>query len=340
MALTSTLFKFYKGFSLRTIEITSRFCSAVQHVNDTNTILAVREKNKVEVLNPAVEDLSTVTPYFSNTFNLAAYINQSETLKNLVDLNVNISKIEKKPYIVERFLKLDFEKDMKNHIIFLNNYIDMEDLGSFLTKNPMIFCEPLEDLQVRVNYLYSKGFQESQIQRIIVKNPFWLMFSTIRIDKRLGFFQETLNLCGKEVRDLATKQPKLITYNIHSIKCNMFVIKEEMGFEDTEVKELVLAKPKLLMLNQRSLFERFNYIHNVMKISHQTIKQSPEVLMCRKFRIKQRHLFLEKLGRSQYDPQKENYIPIKSLVEDSDTEFCKKFAKCSVNDFNTFLKTL
>lgn len=176
MALTSTLFKFYKGFSLRTIEITSRFCSAVQHVNDTNAILAVREKNKVEVLNPAVEDLSTVTPYFSNTFNLAAYINQSETLKNLVDLNVNISKIEKKPYIVERFLKLDFEKDMKNHIIFLNNYIDMEDLGSFLTKNPMIFCEPLEDLQVRVNYLYSKGFQESQIQRIIVKNPFWLMF--------------------------------------------------------------------------------------------------------------------------------------------------------------------
>lgn len=77
-----------------------------------------------------------------------------------------------------------------------------------------------------------------------------------------------------------------------------------------------------------------------MKISHQTIKQSPEVLMCRKFRIKQRHLFLEKLGRSQYDPQKENYIPIKSLVEDSDTEFCKKIAKCSVNDFNTFLKTL
>lgn len=66
----------------------------------------------------------------------------------------------------------------------------------------------------------------------------------------MGFFQETLNLCGKEVRDLATKQSKLITYNIHSIKCNMFVIKEEMGFEDTEVKELVLAKPKLLMLSK------------------------------------------------------------------------------------------
>ncbi|KAF9414697.1 hypothetical protein HW555_007475 [Spodoptera exigua] len=340
MALTATLFKLFKGYSFRTTEISSRFCSALQHANNTNSILADKGKTKVEALSPAVEDLSTITPYFSNTFNLAAYINQSKTLKNLVDLNVNISKIEKKPYIVERFLKLDFEKDMKNHIIFLNNYIDMEDMGNFLTKNPMILCEPLEDLQVRVNYLHSKDFEENQIQRIVMNNPFWLMFSTIRIDKRLGFFQETLNLCGKEVRYLATKQPKLITYNIHSIKTNMFVIKEEMGFEENEVKELVLKKPKILMLNQRSLFERFNYIHNTMKISHFTIQQNPEILMCRKFRIKQRHLFLEKLGRAQYDPKKENYIPIKSLVEDSDIEFCKNFAKCSVNDFNMFLKTL
>ena len=77
-----------------------------------------------------------------------------------------------------------------------------------------------------------------------------------------------------------------------------------------------------------------------MKISHQNILKVPEVLMCRKFKIKQRHLFLEKLGRAQYNPNKENYIPIKSLVEDTDTEFCKNFAKCSVNDFNIFLKTL
>lgn len=62
--------------------------------------------------------------------------------------------------------------------------------------------------------------------------------------------------------------------------------------------------------------------------------------MCRKFRIKQRHLFLEKLGRSQYNPKKENYVPIKSLIEDTDAEFCRNIAKCTVNDYNIFLKTL
>lgn len=96
----------------------------------------------------------------------------------------------------------------------------------------------------------------------------------------------------------------------------------------------------LFITDQRNLLERFKYIHNVIKISHKDILKSPEILLCRKFRIKQRHLFLEKLGRAQYNPTKENYIPIKSLIENSDAEFCKNFAKCSVNDFNIFLKTL
>lgn len=336
MALSSAFYNFFKSFRNR--DITKQFCGYLQYT--TSGSLVKNEDFGANALNPVSEDLSTITPYFSNTFNLAAYVNQSETLKNLVNLNVNLSKIEKKTYFVEKFLKLDFDKDMKGHIIYLNDFVGMEEIGDFLTKNPMILCEPLEDLQVRVNYLYSKGFKENQIQRIITKNPFWLMFSTMRIDKRLGFFQKSLTLCGQEVRDLAVKQPKLITYNLHAVKCNLFVIKEEVGFQDIEVKEIVLNKPKLLMLNQRTLLERFHFIHNVMKISHQTILKNPEILMCRKFRIKQRHLFLEKLGRSQYNPKKENFVPIKSLIEDTDVEFCKNIAKCTVKDYNIFLKTL
>ncbi|PZC78819.1 hypothetical protein B5X24_HaOG217145 [Helicoverpa armigera] len=336
MALSSTYLRSlsYKVLTLKEVFKRSR-C-----VHNSSLSVAESSEASENALRPVSQDLSSITPYFSNTFNLAAYVNNSETLKNLVDLNVNISKIEKKPYIVHKFLTLDFEKDMKNHIIYLNNFVEMDEIGNFLTKNPMILCEKLEDLEVRVNYLQSKAFKNNEIKRIIVKNPFWLMFSTLRIDKRLGYFQNCLNLRGQELRDLATKQPKLITYNLHHVKCNMFIIKEEMGFNDEEVKKLVMMKPKLLMLSQTALEERFNYIHNVMKIPHENIMETPEILMCRKFRLKQRHLFLEKLGRSQYDPKKPNYIPLKSMIEDTDVEFCRNFAKCSVNDFNIFLKTL
>lgn len=77
-----------------------------------------------------------------------------------------------------------------------------------------------------------------------------LSFSTVRIDRRLGFYQEKFELSGNEVRFVATKQPRLITYNLLHIQTNSFVIKEEMGFEDDEIKQLILNKPRLLMMSK------------------------------------------------------------------------------------------
>lgn len=95
-----------------------------------------------------------------------------------------------------------------------------------------------------------------------------------------------------------------------------------------------------LISDQRALLERFNYVHNTMKISHEVILKHPVLLLSRVFRIKQRHLFLEKIGRAQYDPKKENYVPVTALIENTDVEFCNKYTKCHIDDFNTFLKTL
>ncbi|KAJ0181785.1 hypothetical protein K1T71_002507 [Dendrolimus kikuchii] len=292
------------------------------------------------IINSCVEDLSTVAPYFPKSFNLAAYTNGSETLQKLIKLNVDLSKIEKKPHVAEKLLQLDINSNMNGHILFLSDFVKMENMGIFITKNPMIFYQNIDDLKVRVNYLMSKRFSDEQIKYIIWKNPFWLMFSTVRIDRRLGYFQEKFKLTGEEIRNLASKKPSLITYNLKHVLCNLFIIKEEMGFQDHEMKHLIMNKPKLWMINDKALLQRFDYIHNVMNISHARILKEPEILLCRNFRIKQRHLFLQNRGRAQYDPLKENFIPLKALFEGTDTEFCKKYAKCNATDFNDFLKTL
>ncbi|KAM3959066.1 mitochondrial transcription termination factor 3 [Aphomia sociella] len=327
------------GFAKKIITTTinfnkTKYLTCLRYSLTTPTI-----SSETALLNSTNEDLSSVSPYLPNTFNLAAYVNKSKTLQNLLHLDVNLSKIEKKPYIAEKIMKLDFD-DIQEHLLFIKDYVHVDNIGKFLTTNPMIFYESLEDLKVRVNYLQSKHFSNDQIERIISKNAFWLMFSTTRIDRRLGFYQNKFNLIGEEIRFLATKQPKLITYNLHHITTNTFVIKEEMGFQDHELKQLILDKPKLWMMNQRALLQRFNYIHNVMKIPHSTIVECPDIILCRNFKLKQRHLFLEKLGRAQYNPKKENYVPIIALAEGSDLEFCNKYAKCNIKDFNIFLKTL
>lgn len=136
----------------------------------------IKESNKTpEIITICNDDLSFYTN-FPNGFNVASFVNKSDTLQKLLKLNVNLSKIEKKPYVMRKLLQLNFEKDMKDHIVFLAEYISNDDLGYLITKNPEIFTVSLDDLNVRINYLLSKQFNENQIKCIIARNPFWLMF--------------------------------------------------------------------------------------------------------------------------------------------------------------------
>jgi mTERF domain-containing protein len=210
----------------------------------------IKESENESPLEPSKYPLENFVPRPSvPTFNFAAYVNQSESLKKLVDLGVNLSKIEKRKGLPQFLLKLDFEKDMKDHLLFLKDVgLPAELFGEFITKNPLIFKESIDDLHTRIYYLESKKFKVPEITRIVTKNPFWLMFSTKRIDRRLGFFQKNFELAGDEIRLMVVKEPRLATYSMEHIRMSTFSVKEEMGFNKDEVKELLLSKPKLWML--------------------------------------------------------------------------------------------
>ncbi|XP_063844168.1 transcription termination factor 3, mitochondrial-like [Scylla paramamosain] len=300
-----------------------------------------QENNSVLLPPKDVSDIDVLAPELRPTFNLAAYVNKSATLQQLVKLGVDLSTWDARKDVNSFILPLDFERDMKKYIVFLHDLgISADDLGRWLTVNPYIFQQNIEDLEARTNYLEFMKFSEEDIARIISKNPYWLLFSTVRIDRRLGIFQQSFELTDHEVRYLATKQPRLITYSHSSIKMTTFSVVEEMGFEKSEVKSLLLAKPKIWMASRGALVRRFDFAHNHMGLSHQQIVQFPHVLLTRDFRIRQRHGFLKLLGRDQYDPSKPNYVSPLALVSGTDAEFCLTLAKSSVQAFNDFLKTM
>ncbi|XP_017784741.1 PREDICTED: transcription termination factor 3, mitochondrial [Nicrophorus vespilloides] len=293
------------------------------------------------VLDKCDEDISHVAPYLKPTFNFAAYVNKSVTLQELLKVGVDLHRLEKKVTVPQYILGLDFEKDVKNHIIFLHELgLEIDIVGRLITKNPYIFQQSLENMQVRINYLSSKKFTNDMIIRIIGHNPYWLMFSTKDIDNRLGFFQNEFALTGNDIRQLAVQQPKLITYSFKHIKRNAFVLKEEMGFTDDERKEILLKKPNIFMKAQQNMLETFEYLHRDMQISTETISKIPEVLNCRPFRLKQRHMFVKKLGLDQFNPKEPGYISIGTLVSGNDLVFCDQVCKCPIEDYNIFLKSL
>ncbi|XP_077293249.1 transcription termination factor 3, mitochondrial-like isoform X2 [Arctopsyche grandis] len=301
--------------------------------------LELEDPTPESLLAPTDEDLS----YYGSiqpTFNFAKYVNQSETLQNFIKLGVNLHKIEKNPKNIEPFLHLDFERDVKKYITFLSDYIQSDCLGEFISKNPQIFFQDMDNLQTRINYLESKKFTIDMIKRIVSKNPFWLMFSTVQIDRRLGMFQNEFSLTGDEVRLLVTKQPRLITFSMHHIKVNTFSLREEMGFDVEELKKMILDSPRILSRNNLSIIKTFNYIHSVMKMSHATIASMPCVLTQKVTKVKERHSFLEKLGRAQYDCKKPNYVNLMCLVSFSDANFCHEIAKCTLSEYDLYLKSI
>lgn len=137
-----------------------------------------QDENRSVLLPPTQEDdLQSFTPYLKQSFNFAAYVNKSKTLQELVKLGVDLSKLEKMKNVPDYILQLDYDKDIKNRIIYLNGLgVPMEELGKFLTKNPGFLKEDIDDVQTRIYYMQYKQFTPEMISRIITKNPMWLSY--------------------------------------------------------------------------------------------------------------------------------------------------------------------
>ena len=88
------------------------------------------------------------------------------------------------------------------------------------------------------------------------------------------------------------------------------------------------------------LVDRFDYVHNVIGLDHETILRFPSILTCRQSRLKPRHEFLKWKNAGQYDPKSTNYVSPIDLIRDTDARFAVDIAKSSVQEFNDFCKTL
>ncbi|XP_078072076.1 transcription termination factor 3, mitochondrial [Mustelus asterias] len=280
-------------------------------------------------------------PLPPTSLTLRDYVDQSETLTKLVLLGVDLSKLEGRPNVANMLLRLDFERDIKERLLFLKDVgVDDHLLGAFLTKNPFILSEDMENLQIRIQYLQSKKFSKEAIARMVSRAPYLLNFSVERLDNRLGFYQKELGLNVQKTRDLVTRLPRLLTGSLEPVKENLKVCRIELGFRDNEIQHMVTSVPKLLTASKKKVTRLFDYLHNTMGIPHHLMTKFPQVFNAKFLRIKDRHLFLEHLGRAQYDPTQPNYISLDKLVATPDHVFCEEIAKGTLLDFEAFQKTL
>ncbi|XP_070702681.1 transcription termination factor 3, mitochondrial [Pempheris klunzingeri] len=272
---------------------------------------------------------------------LRDYVDKSETLSKLVQLGVNLWKLEQRPNVGSMLLRLNFNTDVAPRLLFLKE-IGVEDsrFGYIITHNPFILTESVENLQARVNYLKLKKFSSETVASMVSRAPYLLNFSVKRLDNRLGFYQQQLNLSASNTRNVLARLPRLLCSSLEPVKENLKVCEIELGFKQNEIQHMVIAVPKVLTANKRKLTQIFDFLHNTMKVPHQLIAKFPQVLNTKFLRVRERHLFLEYLGKAQYDPTLPNYISLDRLVSVPDETFCTEVALAALNDFYLFQKTL
>lgn len=147
--------------------------------------------------------INSIGPAIRCSFNLASFVDRSYTLQQLVKLGVDLSQIEANRDATELIMKLDFETDCKPYIRFLHDHsIPKHMLGYVITKNPFLFEQHLEDLEIRIKYLISKKFSRNNIKKIILGNPLLLNYQVKLLDAKLGFIQKIFQLPGGDVRGL------------------------------------------------------------------------------------------------------------------------------------------
>lgn len=301
----------------------------------------IQEEKLVGDQRPSEEDLMAVRAAHP-TQTLAALVQESSTLKRLVDLGVPLHLWDTNNQL-GLAVKLDFDRDVAPVVRFLADVgVDPDMIGDILGGNPGLMEEELEDLHTRVNYLTSKMFTRQEIALLICGSPKWLSFPVAIIDARLGFFQKTFGLEGQEVRDLAVGRPSLITWKgtPAKVKKHIFSLDEEMGFSREELRKMVVEHPSLLKRDDSLVLRCFEVLHCEAGIPHHILAHFPTALTSKPQEVAERHQFLTSLGRAQYDPGKPQYVSPAALTEGSDLEFAENVARSTIQLFNAFLKTL
>uniref|UniRef100_A0A6G1SEP3 mTERF domain-containing protein 1, mitochondrial n=1 Tax=Aceria tosichella TaxID=561515 RepID=A0A6G1SEP3_9ACAR len=284
-----------------------------------------------------VEDLR---PPLKRSFNLAAYVNSSETLQQLIKLGVSLFDIENTNIeAAKQLVLLDFKEHCVPYIKFLVDHsLKEKNIGRFISEYPTIFQVPLDELKLRIEYLESKGFSRKQISKALNRSCRILSDNIKSMDYKLGQFQIEFQMPAEIIREIVSDYPPVIALPSGQYKMINFTLTEEFGFSREEVHSLLKQQPKILDILRPVLIERLDLVHNTIGLSHGTICKFPKLLTGPILEIRHRFSYLERLRRNQFDPKKPLYVPPSALYSIDDNQFCEQYAKTSLEDYKLFLR--
>ncbi|XP_005411196.1 PREDICTED: transcription termination factor 4, mitochondrial [Chinchilla lanigera] len=186
------------------------------------------------------------------------------------------------------------------------------------------------------------GVNPEPVYVALKKSPQLLKMPVVRVKKRSSYLRK-LGLGEGKLKRVLHSCPEIFTMHQRDVDGVIHVLKEKCLFTVQQVTEILYRCPNVLQQDPNELEYKFQYAYFRMGIKHLDIVRT-EFLKYSLTKIKQRHIYLERLGRYQ-TPDKKGQTQIanpllKDIFRVSEAEFLAKTACSSAEEFVVFKKLL
>ncbi|XP_055472374.1 transcription termination factor 4, mitochondrial [Psammomys obesus] len=186
------------------------------------------------------------------------------------------------------------------------------------------------------------GLNPEPVFIALKKSPQLLKLSTMQMRRRSSYLQK-LGLGEGKLRRVLHSCPEVFTMRQRDIDSVVKVLKEKCLFTVQQITEILHRCPSVFQEDPSELEYKFQYAYFRMGLKHLDIVRT-DFLQYSITKIKQRHIYLERLGRYQTPDKKgQTQIPnpsVKIILRVSEAEFLAKTACSSAEEFEVFKKLL
>ncbi|TGZ71186.1 hypothetical protein CRM22_002783 [Opisthorchis felineus] len=193
-------------------------------------------------------DLNALIPHLPQSGNLAPYVYSSYTLRQMVRLGVDLSKLESIPGAANMLVKLDFHQSIEPVIWKLHGYgFSLEQIARLFTVFPKVLRLNLEEIDTRIGYFLQHNFVQTDVVQMFFKHPTILELSPVDVDRQLASIQTVFQLSADELRKSVVAVPRLILHPLGKTKDIYVVLSKMMGFSNEAVRQMVCQNATLLV---------------------------------------------------------------------------------------------
>ncbi|XP_055259704.1 transcription termination factor 4, mitochondrial [Moschus berezovskii] len=193
-----------------------------------------------------------------------------------------------------------------------------------------------------ISELILLGLNPEPVCVALKKSPQLLKLPVMQVKKRSSYLRK-LGLGEGKLKRVLYCCPEIFTMRQRDIEVIVGVLKEKCLFTVKQVTEILHRCPYVIREDPGELEYKFQYAYFRMGIKHVDIVKT-DFLQYSMIKTKQRHAFLERLGRYQTPDKKgQTQVPsplLKDILRVSEAEFLARTAVSSAEEFEVFKKLL